>query len=190
MAVKADVTKGADIVALFDAVHAAYGGVDVVVSNAGLGMPALTSVADTSDELFDAQFAANARGSFLVLREAVKRVRDGGRIINFSSTLVSTRVPGYCAYAAAKAAVETMTAIAAKEVGGRGVTVNCVAPGPVATDLFYKGKTPEMIAANAAAAPAKRLGMPEDIAGIVAFLAGAESSWVNGQIIRVNGGIA
>ena len=123
------------------------------------------------------------------MREAAKRLRDGGRIINFSTSVVGTKLETYGVYAATKSAVETMTAILSKELRGRSITVNAVAPGPVATDLFLHGKSPELIERFAKMNPLERLGTPEDIASSVAFLAGPDGSWINGQTLRANGGL-
>jgi len=123
------------------------------------------------------------------MREAARRLRDGGRIVNFSTSVVGTRIETYGVYAATKAAIETMTAVLAKELRGRSITVNAVAPGPTATDLFLKGKTQEIIDRFARMNPLERLGTPEDIAASVAFLAGPDGSWINGQTLRANGGM-
>jgi 3-oxoacyl-[acyl-carrier protein] reductase len=139
--------------------------------------------------LFDQQVAINLKGSFNAMREAARRLRDGGRIVNFSTSVVGTRIETYGVYAATKAAIETMTAVLAKELRGRSITVNAVAPGPTATDLFLKGKTQEIIDRFARMNPLERLGTPEDIAASVAFLAGPDGSWINGQTLRANGGM-
>ena len=131
----------------------------------------------------------NLKGVFNALRVASKRLRPGGRIVNFSTSVVGLALPGYSIYAATKAAVETLTNIFAKELRGRNITVNAVAPGPTATDLFFTGKTEEQIAHLTKMAPLERLGKPEDIAGVVSFLAGPDGGWVNGQTLRANGGI-
>ena len=123
------------------------------------------------------------------MRESATRMRDGGRIISFSSSVVGLYQPSYGVYAATKAAVEAMTHILAKEVGKRGITVNAVAPGPVATELFLGGKSDEQVAAIEKTNPFGRLGQPDDIAGVVAFLAGPDGGWVSGQVIRANGGV-
>lgn len=189
IAVQADVSKAADILTLFEKAEQAFGGVDVLVNNAGIIQPGLVPLADTDDELFDRLFAINVKGTFNALRLAATRLRQGGRIINFSTSVVGLALPGYSAYAATKSAVETMTNIFAKELRGRNITVNAIAPGPTATDLFLTGKTPELIAHLTKMAPLERLGQPEDIASAVAFLAGPDGAWVNGQTLRVNGGI-
>jgi 3-oxoacyl-[acyl-carrier protein] reductase len=186
---KADVSNAADVSNLFDKAEEAFGGVDVIVNNAGIMQPGLVPVAETSDDLFDRLVAVNVKGVFNSLRVAAKRLRSGGRIVNFSTSVVGLALPGYAVYAATKSAVETLTNIYAKELRGRGITVNAVAPGPTATDLFMEGKTPEQIAHMSKMAPLERLGMPEDIAGAVSFLVGPDGAWVNGQTLRVNGGI-
>jgi 3-oxoacyl-[acyl-carrier protein] reductase len=188
IAVKADVASADDVRNLFDTTEQQLGKVDVLVNNAGImkTMP----IVDTSDELFEQTFAINTRGTFNTLREAGKRLNNGGRIINFSSSALALNIPGYAIYNATKAAVESFTHVFAKELRGRDITVNAVAPGPVATELFLTGKTDEQIKNFANMPPLQRLGQPEDIAQIVSFLAGPESGWINGQILRANGGLA
>lgn len=187
LAVQADVSDAAAVRRLFDAAEAAFGGVDVLVNNAGI--MTLAAVADTDDAAFDRLIAVNLKGSFNTLREAARRLRPGGRIINFSSSVVGLLQPTYAVYAATKAGVEAMTAVLAKELRGRTITVNAVAPGPTATDLFLTGKSPEIIDRLAKMAPLERLGQPADIAAAVAFLAGPDGAWINGQTLRANGGI-
>jgi len=184
---RADVSDPAAVRGMFDAAEAAFGGVDVLVNNAGVMK--LARIADSDDALFDQQVAINLKGSFNAMREAAKRLRDGGRIVNFSTSVVGTRIETYGIYAATKAAIETMTAVLSKELRGRSITVNAVAPGPTATDLFLKGKSPELIDRFAKMNPLERLGTPEDIAASVAFLAGPDGSWINGQTLRANGGM-
>jgi len=139
--------------------------------------------------VFDRMIAVNLKGVFNGLREAGRRMRDDGRVVSFSSSVVGLYQPGYALYAATKAAVEAMTHIFAKEVGARRITVNAVAPGPVDTPLFTDGKTPDLIAQIARSAPSGRLGAPEDIARVFAFLVSPDGAWVNGQVLRVNGGV-
>ncbi|HEJ7174962.1 SDR family oxidoreductase [Serratia marcescens] len=187
LSVKADVSDAAAVAQLFDSAEQAFGGVDVLVNNAGV--IALAPVADMRDEDVDRLLDINLKGSFNAMREAAKRLRDNGRIINFSSSVVGLLQPGYGMYAASKAAIEALTSVLAKELRGRNITVNAVAPGPTATGLFLDGKTPELIERLAKMAPLERLGTPEDIAAAVAFLAGADGGWINGQTLRANGGI-
>ncbi|MBR1209389.1 SDR family oxidoreductase [Bradyrhizobium sp. JYMT SZCCT0180] len=184
---RADVSDASAVRGMFDAAEAAFGGIDVLVNNAGIMK--LAKIADSDDALFDQQVAINLKGSFNAMREAARRLRDGGRIVNFSTSVVGTRIETYGVYAATKAAIETMTAVLAKELRGRSITVNAVAPGPTATDLFLKGKTQEVIERFAKMNPLERLGTPEDIAASVAFLAGPDGSWINGQTLRANGGM-
>ena len=187
LAAKADVSNTADVRRLFDAAETAFGGVDVLVNNAGIMQ--LANVADAEDASFDRQIAVNLKGTFNTLREAATRLRTGGRIVNFSSSVVGLLQPGYGIYAATKAGVEAMTSVFAKELRGRDITVNAIAPGPTATDLFLKGKPQEVVDRLAKLAPLERLGQPEDIADAVAFLAGPDAGWINGQVLRANGGI-
>ncbi|MDR5818348.1 SDR family oxidoreductase [Caballeronia sp. LZ033] len=188
LAVRANVANAEEVRSMFATVEAELGAVDVLVNNAGVmkTMP----IADTSDALYDQTFDINVRGTFNTLREAAARMGDGGRIVNFSSTALALNMPGYAIYNATKAAVESMTHVFAKELRGRGITVNAVAPGPVATSLFLDGKTDEQIAGMAKMAPLERLGQPDDIASVVAFLVGPDAGWVNGQVLRANGGLA
>ena len=187
IAVQADVSKPADVSRLFDAAEKEFGGADVLVNNAGV-MP-LSTIAATDDATFDRTVAINLKGTFNGLREAAKRLREGGRVINFSSSVIGLRLETYGAYVATKAAVEALTAILSKELGGRKITVNAIAPGPTGTDLFLKGKSPELIDRFAKMNPLHRLGTPRDVAAVVSFLAGPDGAWVNGQVIRANGGM-
>jgi 3-oxoacyl-[acyl-carrier protein] reductase len=189
IALQADVANSADVRGLFDRSIAALGRVDVLVNNAGIMPPQLPQLAATDDDTFDRLVAVNLKGSFNTMREAATRLEQGGRIINFSSSLVGTLLPGYSAYVATKAGVEAMTSILAKELRGKNITVNAVAPGPTATALFLDGKTPELIERLAKMTPLERLGQPEDIANAVSFLAGADGGWINGQTLRANGGM-
>jgi len=184
---KADVSKPDDVRRLFAETVAAFGGIDVLVNNAGV--MSLSNMADTDDAAFDRMIDINLKGSFNTMREAARHIRTGGRIINFSTSIVGMLLPTYAVYAATKAGVEAMTSILAKELRGRNVTVNAIAPGPTATDLFLKGKSPELIDRMAKMPPLERLGSPEDIAAAVSFLAGPDGAWINGQTLRANGGI-
>ena len=184
---QADVSDPEAVRRMFDAAEAAFGGIDVLVNNAGIMQ--LSSIGDADDANFDRQVSVNLKGTFNTLREAAKRLRNGGRIINFSTSVVGLKLENYGVYAATKAAVETLTAIMSKEMRGRDITVNAVAPGPTATDLFLDGKSDELIARMAKMNPLERLGTPEDIAASVSFLAGSDGSWINGQVLRANGGM-
>lgn len=188
VAVRADVADENEVAALFDAAENAYGGVDVVVHAAGV--MALAPLVDLDLDALDRMHRTNIRGTFVVDQQAARRLRAGGAIINFSSSVLALAIPGYSAYAATKGAVEAVTLILAREMRGRDITVNAVAPGPTATALFLDGKDEETIARMAAQPPLERLGTPEDIAGVVSFLAGPAGRWVNGQVLRANGGIA
>ena len=188
IAIKADVSKADDVRRMFEITEQQLGKVDVLVNNAGV-LKTLP-LADTSDALYEQTFDINVRGTFNTLREAAARINDGGRIVNFSSTTLALNMPGYAIYNATKAAVEAFTHVFAKELRGRNITVNAVAPGPIATSLFLDGKTDEQIQNFAKMPPLQRLGEPDDIAAVVAFLASADAGWVNGQILRANGGLA
>jgi len=184
---QADVANAADVRRLFDTAEEVYGGVDVLVNNAGV--MALAPVAELKDEDFDRLFAINVKGSYNTMREAATRIREGGRIVNFSSSVVALLQPGYAAYAATKAAIEATTMVLARELRGRHITVNAIAPGPTGTDLFLDGKSPELVDRLAKLSPLERLGTPDDIAAAVAFLAGPDGGWINGQVLRANGGV-
>ncbi|MBC8723006.1 SDR family oxidoreductase [Paraburkholderia sp. 31.1] len=188
VAVQADVSKPGDVRRMFEITERELGKVDVLVNNAGVMKP--TPLADTPDALYDQTFDINVRGTFNTLREAAARLNDGGRIVNFSTSVLALNLPGYGIYTATKAAVEAFTRVFAKELRGRNITVNAVAPGPIATALFLEGKTDEQIETFAKMPPLQRLGEPEDVAGVVAFLVGPDAGWVNGQVLRANGGLA
>lgn len=187
LATQADVADAAAVARMFDSAEAAFGGIDVLVNNAGILK--LGAIGASDDALFDSLIAVNLKGTFNTLREASRRMRDGGRIVNFSTSVVGTKMESYGVYAATKAAVETLTAIQSKELRGRNITVNAVAPGPTATDLFLDGKSDELVQRLARMNPLERLGTPEDIASVVAFLVGPDGGWVNGQVLRANGGM-
>jgi 3-oxoacyl-[acyl-carrier protein] reductase len=184
---RADVSDPAAVRGMFDAAEAAFGGIDVVVNNAGIMK--LGRIADSDDASFDSQIAINLKGTFNGLREAAKRLRNGGRIVNLSTSVVGTKLETYGIYTATKAAVEALTAILSKELRGRSITVNAVAPGPTSTDLFLDGKSPELVERLAKMNPLERLGTPEEIAATVSFLAGPDGGWINGQTLRANGGM-
>jgi 3-oxoacyl-[acyl-carrier protein] reductase len=189
MAVQADVADAGAVKALFDQAVERFGRVDVLVNNAGIMPPQLPPLAETDDATFDRLFAVNVKGTFNALREAARRIQPGGRIVNFSSSVIGLALPGYSVYGATKGAVEAMTRILARELRGRQVTVNAIAPGPTATALFLDGKSPEAIERLVKAAPLERLGTPKDIANAVAFLVGPDGGWINGQTLRANGGL-
>jgi 3-oxoacyl-[acyl-carrier protein] reductase len=184
--VGADIADEGQVAALFDTVEAEFGGVDVVVNAAGIML--LSPLDELSLNDFDRMHRTNVRGAFVVSQQAVSRVRAGGAIINFSSSVTKLALPTYTAYAATKGAVDAMTLILAKEMRGRDITVNAVAPGPTATPLFLDGKPQQAIDNLRNMSPLERLGEPTDIAETVAFLAGP-ARWVNGQIIYTNGGV-
>ena len=188
IAVQADVANAADIERLFKATLATFGRIDVVVNCAGI-MP-LGRIADGDVELFDKVIATNLRGTFVVLSQAAQHVSPGGRIIAFSSSVIARGFPTYGPYIASKAGVEGLVHVLTNELRGRNITVNAVAPGPVATELFLNDKTPAQIEQFSKLPPLERLGQPEDIANVVAFLAGPDGGWVNGQVLRANGGFA
>jgi 3-oxoacyl-[acyl-carrier protein] reductase len=186
-AVWADVADEVAVADLFDEAERTFGGVDVVVHAAGR-MP-LSPLAELDLDVLDSLYRTNIRGTFVVNQQAVRRLRAGGAIVNFSSSVVAIARPTYSAYAASKGAVDALTLTLAHELRGRDVTVNAVAPGPTATPMFFEGKNEELINRIAAEPPLERLGTPEDSAEVVAFLASPAGHWINGQVIRANGGI-
>lgn len=187
IAVQADVSDSTAVKRLFDEHDRAFGGIDVVVSNAGIMR--LAPMRDMTDGEFDRMFDVNQRGSFFVLREAARRVRDGGRILALSSSITQLRSPTYGPYAATKKAQDIFVNILAKELEGRRISVNAIAPGLVNTTLFTDGKTAQQIAGFAQRTPFKRLGEPSDIAGVIATLCSGDGGWISGQTIFANGGI-
>jgi|ERR1700754_1953673 3-oxoacyl-[acyl-carrier protein] reductase len=188
IAIKTDVAKSDEVARLFAATRETFGRVDVVVNSAGI-MP-LGPIAAGDVETFDRVIATNLRGSYLMFSAAANALGAGGRIIAISSSVLAKSFPNYGAYIASKSGVEGLVRVLANEMRGRGITVNCVAPGPTGTDLFLKGKNEQQIRALADLSPLERLGTPEDIAGTVSFLAGPDGVWINGQILRANGGFA
>ncbi|MBB4009443.1 SDR family oxidoreductase [Allorhizobium taibaishanense] len=186
-AAQADIADPATFPLLFDKAEAIAGGVDILVNNAGIMVR--RPMAEIDDAMFERQIAVNLNGTFFGMREAARRMREGGRVVNISSSVAAMRTANYSIYAATKSAIETMTSILAKELRGRTITVNAIAPGATATDLFLDGKTPDAVGAFAKLAPLERIGTPEEIAAAVAFLAGPEGGWINGQTIHANGGV-
>jgi 3-oxoacyl-[acyl-carrier protein] reductase len=187
VAVAADVADEAAVSAMFDRAEQEFGGVDVVVSAAGR-MP-LAPIAELDLTVLDEVYRTNIRGTVVVAQQAVRRLRPRGALVNFSSSVVGRSAPRYGAYTASKGAVEALTLILARELRGRDVTVNAVAPGPTATELFLDANSEESVRQLTDAVPLQRLGRPADTAEVVAFLASPAGHWVNGQVIRVNGGL-
>jgi 3-oxoacyl-[acyl-carrier protein] reductase len=187
LSVGGDVADEAAMDAAFQATEERFGGIDVVINTAGIMLLSPIATLDLAD--LDRMHRTNIRGTFVVSQQAARRLRPGGALINFSTSVVRTQFPGYGAYVASKAAVEGMTLILARELRGRDITVNAVAPGPTATPLFLEGKSEEDVERLGKAAPLERVGYPEDIAEAVAFLAGP-ARWINGQVIYANGGLA
>lgn len=186
-AIQADIADAQAVRQLFDTLETQWGHIDVLVNNAGIMK--LSPLAQMEAHAVDAQIDTNLKGSINTMREAANRLSDGGRIINLSTSVVGLKLETYGVYAATKAAIETLTAILAKELRGRSITVNAVAPGPTGTDLFLEGKSDELVERMAKMPPLERLGQPDDIASVVAFLASPEGGWINGQTLRANGGI-
>ncbi len=188
IAVRANVAEAVDVQNLFDQAIEHFGKIDVLVNNAGvLSTKPITQI---TEEDFDELFGVNVKGTFFACQQAALRMHKGGRIINLSSTVTNLILPSYGIYAASKGAVEQITRVLARELGGKGITVNGVSPGPTDTELFRHGKTEEQITNMAQLAAFGRLGEPRDIADVVAFLASEEARWITGQNIRVNGGVA
>lgn len=186
LAIQADLAQKQQVTELFTQTAEAFGGIDVVVNSAGI--MELSPIAEGNTEIFDRIMATNLRGTFLVLSQAARHVRKGGRIVALSTSALIPAFPAYGAYIASKAGVEALVRTLANELRGRTITVNAISPGPVATELFFTGKSEEQVARMAKMPPLERLGEPEDIAAVVSFLAGSDGGWVNGQVVRVNGG--
>ncbi|RJS93231.1 SDR family oxidoreductase [Salinisphaera sp. Q1T1-3] len=187
LVVQADVSNPSEVKRLFDETIDQFGGVDVLVNCAGV--MDLAPIGEMDDATFDKTVAINLKGTFNTLRQAAQHLRDGGRVINVSSSVTRLLQPGYGPYAATKAAVEAMTGVFTKEMRGRDIRVNAIAPGPTATELFLEGKPDHVVDHIANLSPMERLGQPDEIAAMIAALAGAHGGWVNGQTIHVNGGV-
>ena len=187
IAVKADVADPAAVKALFDQTEQAFGAVHALVNNAGIMK--LSPITQTDDESFDRHIAINLKGVFNCLREGGKRIADGGRIVSFSTSVIGLSPPTYGVYGATKAGVEAMSRVLVKELAPKGITVNLVAPGPTATKLFLEDKSEQQIEGTKKLIPLGRLGEVEDISGVVSFLLGPDGGWINGQVLRVNGGM-
>jgi 3-oxoacyl-[acyl-carrier protein] reductase len=188
VAMKANVSEASTAATLFDAAEKQFGAVDILVHAAGAIL--YKKIEETTDDDFDKLMKLNVYGTFYLLREAAKRLADGGRILTFSSTTTRLMLPTYGPYVATKGAVEQITRVAAKELGPKKITVNCVSPGATATDLFLTGKTEEQIARNASMTNFGRIGEVDDMTGLVTFLASSQAGWITGQIIACNGGVA
>ena len=186
-AFKANISHSDEVTQLFDYAIQTYGRLDVLMNNAGIMR--LNKIEDVDDETIDQLLAINLKGPLYTMREAAKRLAHGGKIINLSSSVVGMKLKTYGVYTASKAAIESLTAILAKELRGKNITVNAIAPGPTATALFLEGKSDELIARLIQAAPLERLGTVEDIAAVLDFAVNEGSNWVNAQILRVNGGV-
>lgn len=186
ISVQADVSSVADVVRLFDMTLAHFGRLDILVNNAGVII--YKRLVDITEEEYDQLMAINVKGTFFACQQAAKRLADRGRIINLSTSITELLLPTYSVYAASKGAVEQITRVLAKELGPRQIAVNAVSPGPTDTELFSEGKTEEEKNRMAQMAALGRLGKPEDIADVVAFLASDDARWITGQNIRANGG--
>jgi 3-oxoacyl-[acyl-carrier protein] reductase len=188
IAIKADVANQTDVEQLFEQTMKQFGSVDVIVHNSGV--MSLSPIGKSDVQLFDKVMSTNLRGAFLVLAQAAQHLTSGGRIIAFSSSVLAKSFPSYGPYIASKAGVEGLVHVLANELRGRNITVNAIAPGPVATELFLKGKSEEQVSEISKMAPLERIGQPADIANVVSFLAGPDGGWVNSQVLRANGGFA
>jgi 3-oxoacyl-[acyl-carrier protein] reductase len=186
-AFKADISQSHQVKQLFEHVIQNYGRMDILINNAGI--MCFKKIAALDDETIEKVLAINLKGALYCMREAAQHLEQGGKIINLSSSVIGMKLEGYGIYSASKAAVESLTVILAKELRGRNITVNAIAPGPTATELFFEGKSDALIAQLAKAAPLERLGTVEDIAAVLDFAVSDASNWINAQVIRANGGI-
>jgi 3-oxoacyl-[acyl-carrier protein] reductase len=188
LVIQADVSNEADVERMFKQIVDTFGRIDVVVHTAGI-MPVMM-IAETDLAVFDRIISTNLRGTLIVLKHSAKHLSEGGRIMAFSSSVIAKSFPTYGPYIASKAGVEGLVHVLTNELRGRNITVNALAPGPIPTELFLKGKSEERIEEFRKMSPLERLGQPEDIAGVVSFLAGPDGGWINGQVVRANGGFA
>lgn len=186
LAIRADLSKIHEIEQLFADTLATYGQVDILINNAGLMIT--KPLLEVTEADYDRQFSLNVKGTLFAAQQAMKHMQPNGRIVNLSTSVVGQMFPAYSVYAATKGAVEQLTRQLAKEFGPKGITINAVAPGPVNTELFNEGKTEQQIEGMKKMNAFGRLGEPEDIANVIAFLVSEQSQWVTGQTLRVNGG--
>jgi 3-oxoacyl-[acyl-carrier protein] reductase len=187
-AVQADLGRLAEVRRLFDQAERHLGGLDILVNNASVVVT--VSIAEATEQAYDRVMAVNSRGTFFALQQAARRLRDGGRIVNLSTVNTVLPAPGVAIYAASKAAVEQFTRVAARELAGRGITVNTVSPGATDTAMFRGANPPDAPERAAAMTPLGRLGQPADVADVVAFLVGPDARWLTGQNLRASGGLA
>jgi 3-oxoacyl-[acyl-carrier protein] reductase len=187
-AVQADLGNPAEVQRLFDQAEEHLDGLDILVNNAAVVVTA--SVAEATEQDYDWVMAVNAKGVFFAMQQAARRLRDGGRIVNLSSINTVLAAPGVAIYAASKAAVEQFAVVAARELAGRGITVNTVSPGATDTEMFRSANPPDAPERAAAMTPLGRLGQPVDVADVVAFLVGPDARWLTGQHLRASGGLA
>ncbi|WP_327129341.1 SDR family oxidoreductase [Streptomyces sp. NBC_01727] len=188
-AIRADLAEAGGVQRLMEAADEHLGGLDILVNNAAMAL-APTLLAETEETLFDSVMRVNAKSTFLTMRYAARKMRDGGRIVNISTINTVRPALGLAAYAASKGAIEQLTAVAARELGSRGITVNTVSPGATDTELLRGTNSPESLKTVVAMTPLGRLGQPTDIAHVVGFLVSPDGGWVTGQNIRATGGIA
>jgi len=189
-AIKADVSNVASISQLVDATVEKYGRIDILIACAGLLR--LNELDKITEEEFDVTFNLNVKGPMFLCQKAVPHMSPGSRIVLFSTTLAasSTLTGNYLTYVASKGAVEQMTRALSKTLAAKGIMVNCIAPGPTSTDMFLSGKSEQLLKTIAGFNPQGRIGKPEEIAEAVAFVSSPANSWITGQTIRANGGMA
>jgi 3-oxoacyl-[acyl-carrier protein] reductase len=188
IAIEADVSDAGQVEQLFAKTLDRFGSVDVVVQNAGV--MTLSPIAKADAATFDKVISVNLRGTFLVFVQAAQHISTGGRIIALSSSVLARSFPTYGPYIASKAGVEGLVHVLANELRGRNVTVNAVAPGQVATDLFLKDKSAQQIVEFTKMNPLERIAQPSDTSNVVSFLAGSDGGWINSQVLLANGGFA